>query len=168
LEGFALLTEEEQANLKAIFQGNAETQEDDEDSPEADEVGPSQAKKPKLIDSPERSAKLKTQSDELWKVMDELRGRFSKGTIETLLRANGTYPFKKLGVEQQLELLADVIVFGAISPCNECGNKMLRYSDNDHGYKCCAFISEYTRCTGFIREVCGRFLSLNIPFLASA
>jgi hypothetical protein len=97
----------------------------------------------------------------LWDVLDEIRGRMNKDQVTELLHLNGTCGFKKLGIETHYELLADLIVFGGLPPCESCNNPTLRWNPDRHAYKCCSFITEYTRCSFQHRS------PARIPFKAS-
>lgn len=84
--------------------------------------------------------------------MDQIRGKFyRKEQIIPILKENNTCGGKRLALEQCLELLADLITFGSLPLCELCNNSTLRWSSDLHSYKCCAFITEYTRCSHSVR-----------------
>ncbi|KAI6172676.1 Poly [ADP-ribose] polymerase [Aphelenchoides besseyi] len=103
------------------------------------------AKHERLEDTKERRRALKKQSEVLWDVMDDLRDKLTKDEIENLVVTNGSRIYKKQGIDSALELLADLIVFGALKPCGTCHNN-LRYNDSERMYKCCGNFSQYTSC----------------------
>ncbi|KAI6197693.1 Poly [ADP-ribose] polymerase [Aphelenchoides besseyi] len=103
------------------------------------------AKQERLEDTKERRLAMKKQSEALWDVMDDLRDKLTKDEIENLVVANGSRIYKKQGIDSALELLADLIVFGALKSCGTCQSH-LRYNDSERTYKCCGHFSQYTSC----------------------
>ncbi|KAI6190030.1 Poly [ADP-ribose] polymerase [Aphelenchoides bicaudatus] len=140
IQNFEYLEEDDQKQLKDIFK-----------APEPiDEPAPS--KKARFVDPPERMEILKNQSQLLWNTTNLLRGRLSKMDIDLLMKANNTFMPRKCTLEQGLEFIADLIVFGSLPSCESCDQPMLRWNLDLRTYKCCSFISDYTRCPGFKRD----------------
>lgn len=75
-----------------------------------------------------------------------------KALAEKLLEKNGAYVFPKNTVDDHIQFLADIIVFGAFDECPECSRTSFYYSPDRRVYQC-AGASKEDRCPYFSREV---------------
>jgi hypothetical protein len=129
IQQFDELEEEDQTQLKELFKVAEKAEE------------PEPPKKARLVDPPERMEILRQQSEILWQTLTSIRGKLTKPQIEQLMRENGTFMPRRCTLEQGLEFIADLIVFGSLPPCESCTRPMLRWCLDSRTYKCCAFIS---------------------------
>ncbi|XP_065561172.1 poly [ADP-ribose] polymerase 1-like isoform X2 [Artemia franciscana] len=90
----------------------------------------------------EESEILKKQSDLIYKFRDNLQ-QLSRNELQDLLEYNGQeIPSGNMAM---MDRIADIMAFGALEPCPECGGQLTFRSG--HGYVCLGNITEWTKCT---------------------
>ncbi|XP_044742670.1 poly [ADP-ribose] polymerase isoform X2 [Chrysoperla carnea] len=77
-----------------------------------------------------------------YKYRDALKA-FPKSDVHNLLKSNNQQPLE--GVSENLDLLADVVTFGALLPCTVC--KTGQFSFQNNVYNCTGNITEWSKCT---------------------
>lgn len=107
---------------------------------ELDEVDNAQQKK--LEDEIEK------QSKALYKLRDRLNDNLTRNDLTAILEKNHQQPQE--GKDALLEQVVDVMVFGALKPCEKCKTGQLIFSNN--GYKCTGNLTEWVKCENTIRE----------------
>lgn len=60
--------------------------------------------------------------------------------MHSRFRSNNT------SIAQALEMLADIIIFGGLPRCGECGKKLLRWDLDKNTYQCCSYVTNNVRC----------------------
>ncbi|KAH8362007.1 hypothetical protein KR084_000200 [Drosophila pseudotakahashii] len=113
-----------------------------------------EAKKTKmeLADKMEENDKinnLKNQNDTFFKFRDELKSVMKKTDLEKLLKTNCQHPLTG-DSERLLDQAADLLTFGAIESCSDCGN--CQFIFNKSGYICNGNLSEWTKCSKLLAE----------------
>ncbi|XP_044314316.1 poly [ADP-ribose] polymerase isoform X1 [Drosophila rhopaloa] len=141
LLGYKGLTCDDQAEIQSVLPAIKS-----EELPEAKKT------KTELLDSCEENEKikqLKTQNDVIFKYRDELKSTMKKSDIEVLLKSNNQQPLSG-DSERLLDQAADLLTFGAIESCSECGSSQFIF--NRSGYICNGNLSEWTKCTKLFAE----------------
>lgn len=87
---------------------------------------------------------LKTQSEEFWKLKDQLNKELYKDQYfkDIILQNDQLIPFN--GRDNVLNQLCDIMYFGPLEKCSECKNGQLIY--NGKAYNCTGQFSEWTKC----------------------
>ncbi|KAK2177762.1 hypothetical protein NP493_581g01048 [Ridgeia piscesae] len=104
-------------------------------------------KKAKTEDKGEDKA-LKTQNQLMWKLRDSLSKEVSNEDKKTLLSDNNQVI--PSGESRVLDALTDVMFFGALQPCSECGGQLV-YSSG-RGYRCTGDATEWTKCQAVVEK----------------
>ncbi|KAH8380159.1 hypothetical protein KR009_009295 [Drosophila setifemur] len=141
LPGFAGLKSDDKKEVKSVLPAIKS-----EDLPSV--------KKPKLektdeTEDKEKVKQLKKQNDKFFKFRDEIKGQMKKTDIESLLGANNQQPITG-DSEKLLDQAADLVTFGAIESCSQCGSS--QFISNKSGYICNGNISEWTKCAQLLTE----------------
>jgi len=161
------LEEDDQALLRELFTGPNEDDlkkvsagEDDEmtlsDLKRIKEEETDEAKKRELDELEERKEALKAQTDLIWEAKDDIMEtlknapgpktqKAKKEFVEDLLNENGGNPFEKGTLDDHVQLLADILVFGAFGPCPECNNANFYYSADRRVYQCASGCEYFDR-----------------------
>ena len=96
----------------------------------------------------EKENKLyKSQNEQLYKYKGLLEANLKKNELEIILEHNKMRPPK--GKERCLNLLADILTFGTLSPCPECGGQ---FRFDNKGYICTGSSDEWSSCVYTTRE----------------
>jgi hypothetical protein len=115
-----------------------------------------EAKKRELDELEERKEALKTQTDLIWEAKDDIMETLKnapgpktqkgkKKFVEDLLNENGGNPFEKGTWDDHVQLLADILVFGAFDYCLGCEEEKANfyYSADLRGYQCASAPCKY-------------------------
>ncbi|KAI0222771.1 Poly [ADP-ribose] polymerase 1 [Lamellibrachia satsuma] len=106
-----------------------------------------ETKKVKTAETDEDKA-LKTQSQLMWKLRDSLSKEVPNDVKKSLLSNNNQdIP---VGESRVIDALTDVMFFGALKPCAECGGQ-LKYSSG-RGYRCTGDATEWTKCQAVVEK----------------
>jgi len=110
-----------------------------------DAVDGSAVKKIKKEDKEEAKIQeeIKKQNKILYKYKDLLEKELTKGQMNTLLEYNKQEI--PSGKSNALDLLCDIMTFGSLKPCTECGTGQFVYRSGV-GYECTGDMSEWTKC----------------------
>ncbi|KAH8324953.1 hypothetical protein KR067_002329 [Drosophila pandora] len=93
--------------------------------------------------------KLENENITLFKFRDKLKTEVKKVDIERLLIINNQEPV--IGdTEKLLDQAADLLTFGSIEPCPECGGSQFIF--NKFGYLCNGNITEWTKCANLLTK----------------
>lgn len=98
----------------------------------------------KVKDEPEDKEELelmKKQNEELYTIRDQISGLGKNKLIAILEKNRQEVP---TGESNILNLLSDILYFGALEPCPKCKGQ-LTYSSG-LGYKCTGNVTEWTKC----------------------
>lgn len=90
----------------------------------------------------EMKEQIKKQNKILYKYRDELE-QLSKSDLQALLEHNDQHI--PAGKSEVLDLIADIMTFGALVPCKECKNGQFYYKTG--GYTCSGDLTEWTKCS---------------------
>ncbi|XP_064103766.1 poly [ADP-ribose] polymerase 1-like [Macrobrachium nipponense] len=113
--------------------------------------------KRKAEDVPDAAVKkIKTEEEEIvrkqsklmYKYRDQLK-HLKKKELTYLLEHNDQY--LPTGESNMLDILVDVMAFGAIDPCKICSDGRMKY-ESGKGYVCKGNLTEWTRCTSVLKE----------------
>lgn len=92
---------------------------------------------------------LENENVTLFKFRDKLKSDVKKLDIERLLITNNQEPI--IGdTEKLLDQAADMLTFGSIEPCPECGGSQFIF--NKIGYLCNGNITEWTKCANLLTK----------------
>ncbi|XP_043465217.1 poly [ADP-ribose] polymerase [Leptopilina heterotoma] len=104
------------------------------------------AKKIKVKDEPEDAAeekKMQEQNKKMFKIRDKLsKNGYTRPFLTQLLAENEQ--FVPEGTSSLQDMLADVMTFGALDTCKQCGGQFKFQSGV--GYKCTGDVSEWAKC----------------------
>lgn len=92
---------------------------------------------------------IEKQMKRLYKIRDKIQDQLTRPEQEEILRENEQTPVQG-NSEKLLDQLADLLTFGALSPCNECGGTQLLFQKT--GYLCNGELTEWTKCNTIIKE----------------
>lgn len=90
---------------------------------------------------------FKAQNEQVYKYKGLLEANLKKNDLETLLEHNSLRVPQ--GKERMLNLLSDILSFGTLSPCPECGGQ---FRFDNKGYICTGNSSEWSKCVYVTRE----------------
>ena len=110
-----------------------------------DEPDSKKAKTEKV--DPEEAAlkeKMKKQNKQIFYYRDLLKKHLKKTDLYNLLEHNKQEI--PSGEDRALDRLSDIMTFGALESCGECGGGQLVYQSGV-GYKCQGDMSEWTKCS---------------------
>ncbi|KAI6170882.1 hypothetical protein M3Y97_01100800 [Aphelenchoides bicaudatus] len=155
LVDFELLKDEDKDVLRALFTGPNENDIKKEEDAKDDQE--------KLEDSEEHKEKLKKQTNLIWETKEALESAIrenkefkgakgKKEAAEALLKYNGGNAYRKGTLEDFIQLLADIIVFGGFEKCPECGEANFYYSPDRRVYQC-AGKGRDDPCSYFSRDI---------------
>ncbi|XP_037719414.1 uncharacterized protein LOC119553225 isoform X2 [Drosophila subpulchrella] len=139
--GFTSLTSDDQKEVKNILPAI-----------KSEELPDAKRSKMKLAEDTEENEEknhLKNQNDAFFQYRDELKSVIKKADLEKLLESNNQQPLTG-DSERLLDQAADLLTFGAIESCSECGSSQFIF--NRSGYICNGNISEWTKCTKFLAK----------------
>ncbi|XP_022914189.2 poly [ADP-ribose] polymerase [Onthophagus taurus] len=91
---------------------------------------------------------MKEQNKIMYKYRDELKNNLNKKSLQLLLERNEQEI--PPGEDNILNRLADIMTFGALEPCKECGDGQFVYSKI--GYVCNGDKTEWTKCNFTTKE----------------
>ncbi|XP_043064419.1 poly [ADP-ribose] polymerase isoform X3 [Drosophila ficusphila] len=103
----------------------------------------------KKTEEDEKIKLIKSQNDLFFKFRDEIKNVMKKTDIDQLLKLNNQQPITG-DSERLLDQAADLLTFGAIESCSECGSSQFIF--NNSGYVCNGNLSEWTKCTKLLTE----------------
>ncbi|KAL6267071.1 hypothetical protein P5V15_000147 [Pogonomyrmex californicus] len=130
LLGFKDLSKEDQANIKNSLRKM--TQGDIPPPPK------------KIKDEPEDTEEIKLitkQNEELYAIKDQISSLEKKEMIALLEKNHQEIP---TGTSNIVNLLSDILYFGALQPCPKCKGQLIYNSGL--GYKCTGNITEWSKC----------------------
>ncbi|KAH8294795.1 hypothetical protein KR018_002868 [Drosophila ironensis] len=112
----------------------------------SEECGTGKKLKLEVIDNEteENIKQVEKQNELFFKFRDELKNSMKKTDIENILITNNQEPIAG-DSEKLYDQAADLLSFGAIEPCSECGGSQFIFKKS--GYVCNGNISEWTKCT---------------------
>ncbi|KAK7070987.1 Poly [ADP-ribose] polymerase 1 [Halocaridina rubra] len=110
----------------------------------AEDVPDSATKKVKT----EEEEVVRKQSKKMYKCRDQLK-TLKKKELMYLLEHNDQYIPK--GESSMLDVLSDIMTFGALEACSVCSDGRLRY-ESGKGYACRGNLTEWTKCTSVLKE----------------
>ena len=90
-----------------------------------------------------RKEEMKKQNKKMFYYRDLLSKNLKKQELYNLLEHNKQEI--PTGEDRALDRLSDVMTFGALEPCQECGGGQLVYQSG-LGYRCQGDLSEWTKC----------------------
>lgn len=132
LPGFKHLSEEDQEVVEEALPAVGATK--------AKKIKPN-PKVAKVDDSMEQT--IEKQSNEFFKMRDDIKKIFKKKDLKNLLKSNGS------GFTDNMEFLldrcADFLTFGALEKCKKCVNGDLIFSK--YGYECKGMENEWVECS---------------------
>ncbi|KAK8406811.1 hypothetical protein O3P69_007397 [Scylla paramamosain] len=114
--------------------------------------------KRKAEDEPDTATKkIKTEEEEIIrkqnKIMfqhrDALSNVLNKKLLSVILEDNEQYIPK--GESKMLEVIVDIMAFGALEPCEVCHTEGFMY-ESGKGYVCHGNLTEWTKCTNIVKE----------------
>lgn len=116
-------------------------------------------KKVKLDENAERERTFETQSNLIWKLKDKLtESKLSDDEMRQLIEYNAQI-VKVRGRAGLLSFLTDIMIFGPLEPCTQCGYQLVLDGD---AYACTGYISSWTRCV-FRTQQPNRSTKFEIP-----
>ncbi|XP_033096615.1 poly [ADP-ribose] polymerase 1-like [Anneissia japonica] len=134
LSGYKTLKVDDQKDLKKKLTPKRKV------SDETDSV----PKKKIKMELSKEEKQLKSQSEFLWKIRDQLYRHVPNENLKYLLTANNQdIPS---GESKLLDYVSDGMAFGALENCPECTNGQLVVSSSGYGYHCTGNISSWTKC----------------------
>lgn len=113
---------------------------------------------PSKLDNLEREKLLKTQSDLIWSLKDKLDKELSTDDMRQLIEHNNQ-TLKVKGRADLLSFLTDIMIFGPLKPCTECGGQLIVSGD---AYTCTGNISSWTSCV-YRSQQPNRLAKFDIP-----
>jgi poly [ADP-ribose] polymerase len=137
LAGLNTLSKEDRALVKAeLPKLKRKVEETAADEPDA--------KKMKTDPAEEREKEeMKKQNKKMFYYRDLLKKHCKKKELEALLEHNQQEV--PAGEDRMLDRLCDLLTFGGLEPCAECGGGQLVYQSGA-GYRCQGDLSEWTKC----------------------
>ncbi|XP_032677618.1 poly [ADP-ribose] polymerase [Odontomachus brunneus] len=136
LSGINTLSKEDQKSLKtALFKINQ------------DDIPPPVKKIKNEPEDTEKEELRKKQNDELYAVQDQISILDKKELIAILEKNHQQVPS---GTSNILNLVSDILYFGALDPCPQCKGQLLYNSGL--GYKCTGNVTEWTKCEYVTQE----------------
>ncbi|KAI6198592.1 Poly [ADP-ribose] polymerase [Aphelenchoides besseyi] len=136
IDGYDKLNDEDKKILDALFTGVSDEQIAERKRKHEKEQEELMAKRQKFVDSDEHLEKLKEQAKKLESVAEVVNGMgLSKEKLEMLVTKNGGHLSSRATKSKCVDLLVDILVFGAFLGCPNCHSKIY-YSETNHAYKC--------------------------------
>uniref|UniRef100_A0A914VFI9 Poly [ADP-ribose] polymerase n=1 Tax=Plectus sambesii TaxID=2011161 RepID=A0A914VFI9_9BILA len=142
ISGFGDLTEEDQGKLKTALEAKNEPKKRKGEESNGDA-------KPKKIKAEERAeikekAALKSQSEALWNLREQMKQFVHKDDMGALLKLNAQ-EIPNGGVDKMLDRLVDGLLFGALKPCSQCQGQLV-FSTSQQSYLCTGHASAWAKC----------------------
>lgn len=110
---------------------------------------PKKIKLEKKEDEEDQKEKLlyKTQNEQIYKYKGLLEANLKKNELSVILEHNNLNV--PVGKERILNLLSDILTFGALKPCPECGGQ---FRFDNKGYICTGSATEWSKCVYTTKE----------------
>ncbi|XP_014489527.1 PREDICTED: poly [ADP-ribose] polymerase [Dinoponera quadriceps] len=136
LPGIKDLSKEDQKSLKAALS-----------KMNPDDIPPPVKKMKNEPEDAEEEKLIKKQNTELYAIQDQISSLSKKELIAILEKNHQQVPS---GTTSILNLLCDILYFGALEPCPKCKGQFIYNSGL--GYKCTGNITEWTKCEYVTQE----------------
>uniref|UniRef100_A0A336MUR8 Poly [ADP-ribose] polymerase n=2 Tax=Culicoides sonorensis TaxID=179676 RepID=A0A336MUR8_CULSO len=141
LPGFNILSKEDQKEVKkalpSVASDNVVIKKLKKE--EIDEVDSAQAEQTEKI--------IKKQSDALYKLRGKLENHLTKNELIAILEKNKQQVPE--GKDNILDLITDIMVFGALKPCSKCNGQ---FTFTNTGYKCTGDLTEWVKCENITQD----------------
>lgn len=90
----------------------------------------------------------KKQNETFHKYKEEIKNNLRQNDIIEILTKNNQHIPE--GVSEKIEMLADIMTFGALEKCSKCPDGRFIYGKQ--GYICTGNLTEWTKCENLVRE----------------
>lgn len=141
LPGFNILSKEDQKEVKkalpAVASSAIPTKKVKKE--EMDEVDAGQAAKTEEL--------IKNESNAMYKLRENLENHLTKNELTLILEKNKQQVPE--GKDAILDLLTDVMAFGALKPCSKCEGQ---FTFTNTGYRCTGDLTEWVKCENVTQD----------------
>lgn len=108
-----------------------------------------EVKKIKTVEQ-EKEQALRVQSEEYWKLKDNLNKELYKDHFIKEILTDNEQKITVQGRDNLIDMLCDLMYFGPLESCSECKNGQLIYKGK--GYYCTGQFTEWTKCSHKTQE----------------